>query len=427
MPFQKCSPRKSKGKEDDEKLVESGSGEDSEDSDEEDMKKKATKKGAKVSKDLKEAKKNQESKKVKKVKRKMLTGPMARKKMSPGVIINTDLHKYEILAVLGAGGFGDVYKVQQLDNSEKKISYALKTETNGPNGKSLNRLKVEMTIFEECERLPIERKRHFVEMIDKGRTENFKFIVMELVGTSIDNLQKKMPRKRFSFSTTIKLGLETVEAIGHLHDIGYIHRDIKPQNFTVGVAEKADNIYLLDFGIARRYIEKYTKAIRIPRRQVKFIGTIRFASRNCHLGKEQSRRDDLESWLYMLLEFTQYAILPWSRTINREIVLREKQRLFNGKFIKHVADLPSPIHRIIYYIDDLTFQGTPDYEYIGVALKRAAALKDADLNEPFDWKKPKEVDSEEDVESAKKTRSTRSKKKAHGGSSKPSKRKTMRD
>lgn len=53
----------------------------------------ATKKGAKVSKDLKEAKKNQESKKVKKVKRKMLTGPMARKKMSPGVIINTDLHK----------------------------------------------------------------------------------------------------------------------------------------------------------------------------------------------------------------------------------------------------------------------------------------------------------------------------------------------
>ncbi|VDK26489.1 unnamed protein product [Anisakis simplex] len=70
---------------------------------------------------------------------------------------------------------------------------------------------------------------------------------------------------------------------------------------------------------------------RIPRRQVKFIGTIRFASRSCHLGKEQCRRDDLEAWVYMLIEFTQYAILPWSRTINRETVLREKQRLFNGK------------------------------------------------------------------------------------------------
>ncbi|VDK22150.1 unnamed protein product [Anisakis simplex] len=132
-------------------------------------------------------------------------------------------------------------------------------------------------------------------------------------------------------STSIKLGIETVEAIGHLHDIGYIHRDVKPQNFTIGNGEKADNIYLLDFGIARRYIEKFTKAIRIPRRQVKFIGTIRFASRSCHLGKEQCRRDDLEAWVYMLIEFTQYAILPWSRTINRETVLREKQRLFNGK------------------------------------------------------------------------------------------------
>ncbi|VDM46958.1 unnamed protein product [Toxocara canis] len=249
-----------------------------------------------------------------------------------------------------------------------------------------------MAIFEECERLPMERKRHFVEMIDKGRTEHFKFIVMELVGTSIDDLQKKTPGKRFSFSTTIKLALETVEAIGHLHDLGYIHRDVKPQNFTIGTAEKADNIYLLDFGIARRYTEKYTKAIRIPRKQVKFIGTIRFASRNCHLGKEQCRRDDLEAWVYMVLEFTQYAILPWSRTIDRDSVLRQKQRLFNGKFIKHIADLPSPIHRIIYYIDDLTFQSTPDYEYIALALKRAAEMRNADLNEPFDWKKPKEAE-----------------------------------
>ncbi|VDK31230.1 unnamed protein product [Anisakis simplex] len=73
---------------------------------------------------------------------KMPFGPMSRKKMAPGVIINTDIHKYKILSVLGAGGFGDVYKVQQIDNNQPKGIYALKTETAGPKGRSLNRLKV---------------------------------------------------------------------------------------------------------------------------------------------------------------------------------------------------------------------------------------------------------------------------------------------
>ncbi|VDM46959.1 unnamed protein product [Toxocara canis] len=403
---------KAKLKDEDEKLVASSADDDEEEVERSKGRKK--KKKGPVS-----TKKTDESAKVpKKSPPKSSVGPITRKKMTPGVIINTYLHKFEILSVLGAGGFGDVYKVRQLDNvtPDKKGIYALKTETTGPTGKALNRLKVELCIFEDCERLPIERKRHFVEVIDKGcsrlqlcscfiptqmncttvhlydnlfegRTENFKFIVMELVGSSICNLQKKMPDKHFSFCTTIKLGLETVQAIEHLHDIGYIHRDVKPQNFTIGVDDKADNIYLLDFGIARRYIEKDSRAIRIPRKQVKFLGTIRFASRNCHLGKEQCRRDDLESWLYMLLEFTEFTILPWSRTLNREVVLREKQRLFNGYFTKAIDNLPTPIHKIIFYIDDLTYQSAPDYEYIAMALKRAAAIEDVDLNEPFDWKK----------------------------------------
>lgn len=66
----------------------------------------------------------------------------------------------------------------------------------------------------------------------------------------------------FSFSTTVKLGLETLEGISNLHDLGYLHRDIKPQNFTIGLKERSNVIYLLDFGIARRYIERDSKAIR---------------------------------------------------------------------------------------------------------------------------------------------------------------------
>lgn len=69
---------------------------------------------------------------------------------------------------------------------------------------------------------------------------------------------------------------------------------------------------------------------RLPREMVRFLGTVRFASRNCHRSREQCRRDDLESWVYMLLEFTEYACLPWSRIVDRDLVYKEKERLFAG-------------------------------------------------------------------------------------------------
>uniref|UniRef100_A0A0R3S362 Protein kinase domain-containing protein n=1 Tax=Elaeophora elaphi TaxID=1147741 RepID=A0A0R3S362_9BILA len=389
--------------------------------------------------------------------------PKERSKLANGVIINTDRSRYEIIEILGAGGFGDVYKVRQIDSNEV---FALKTEKN-TTGKALNRLKVitpedlkhffceqmEMTIFQECESLPEEKRKHFVKMADRGemhcnkawdncasntfegnilwcigritgnitttlmkclyanhsrniffrfllppgRTESFKFIVMQLVGAGVDELQKKQPKRHFTLSTTIKLGLQTLEGIADLHDLGYLHRDIKPQNFSIGLKEKANVIYVLDFGIARRYIEKDSKAIRLPRKMVRFLGTVRFASRSCHRSREQCRRDDLESWMYMLIEFTEYASLPWSRISDREIVCKEKERLFAGLCLfilteyfeeldtKHIASLPEEIHKILKYINELDFENTPDYEYIAMMLKRAAARKHASITVKFDW------------------------------------------
>ncbi|VDO23140.1 unnamed protein product, partial [Brugia timori] len=303
--------------------------------------------------------------------------------------------RYEVLELLGAGGFGDVYKVRQVDEAGRGDDiFALKTETN-TSGKILNRLKMEMTILQESESLPEEKRKHFIKMIDRGRTESFKFIVMQLVGTSVDKLQKQQPKKHFTFalslltsirlSTTIKLSLQTLEGIKDLHDLGYLHRDIKPQNFSIGLREKANIIYVLDFGISRRYIEKHSKAIRLPRKMVRFLGTIRFASRNCHYSREQCRRDDLESWAYMLIEFTEYASLPWSKIIDRDLVCKEKERLFAGTYTKHIASLPEEIHKILKYINELNFQNTPDYEYIMMMLKRAAARKHASITAKFDW------------------------------------------
>ncbi|CAG9532120.1 unnamed protein product [Cercopithifilaria johnstoni] len=322
-----------------------------------------------------------EKRKKEKEKEKQRKSSPKRLMLSSGVIINTDSNRYEIIELLGTGGFGEVYKVRQINSNDV---FALKTETNTPK-KTLNRLKMEMTILQECESLPEEKRKHFVKMIDKGRTESFKFIVMHLVGTGIDKLQKQQPKKQFTLSTTIKISLQTLEGIADLHDLGYLHRDIKPQNFSIGLKEKANVIYMLDFGIARRYIEKDSKVMRLPRKSVRFLGTVRFASRNCHHSREQCRRDDLESWIYMLIEFTKYASLPWSRIIDRDIVCREKERLFAGTYTKHIASLPEEIHQILKYINELDFQNTPDYEYIATMLKRAATRKRASITIKFDW------------------------------------------
>uniref|UniRef100_A0A2K6WIL6 non-specific serine/threonine protein kinase n=1 Tax=Onchocerca volvulus TaxID=6282 RepID=A0A2K6WIL6_ONCVO len=320
-------------------------------------------------------------------KKKKRKSHMQRPKLPIGVVVNTAGNRYKILELLGTGGFGDVYKVHQMDGTGRIDDiFALKTETITL-GKTLNRLKVEMTILQECENLPEEKRKHFVKMIDRGRTETFKFIVMQLVGASIDKLQKQQPKKHFTFSTTTKLGLQTLEGIGDLHDLGYLHRDVKPQNFTIGLKEKTNVIYLLDFGIARRYVEKDSRAIRLPRETVRFLGTVRFASRNCHYAREQCRRDDLESWIYMLLEFTEYASLPWSRVVDRDNVCKEKERLFAGIYTKHIASLPKEIHKILKYINELNFQDTPDYKYVAMMLKRAASRKRASITIKFDWEK----------------------------------------
>ncbi|KAE9421230.1 hypothetical protein Angca_004874, partial [Angiostrongylus cantonensis] len=167
------------------------------------------------------------------------------------------------------------------------------------------RLKIEVLVLMKChEQTDPNCKQHFVAFVDRGKTEKFKFLVMGLVWKSLEDIRKDVLGHNYSRSTVIQCSLQTLIAVRDLHRIGYLHRkvwvDIKPQNYACGLGEQQSIIYMLDFGIARKYTVGDTNEIKVPRAKVSFLGTVRFASRACHKCIEQGRKDDLESWIFMV-------------------------------------------------------------------------------------------------------------------------------
>ena len=108
-------------------------------------------------------------------------------------------------------------------------------------------------------------------------------MVMDYLGQSLEEMLNICNRK-FSLKTTLMIGLEMLKLIQFIHSRGVLHRDIKPDNFLVGRGSHQDKIYMIDFGLAKRYLSKDSET-HIPYRDNKDLtGTARYASINTHLG-----------------------------------------------------------------------------------------------------------------------------------------------
>uniref|UniRef100_A0A0N4YI45 Protein kinase domain-containing protein n=1 Tax=Nippostrongylus brasiliensis TaxID=27835 RepID=A0A0N4YI45_NIPBR len=301
---------------------------------------------------------------------------------------------WKIIKLLGSGAFGDVYRVIKEDDADKK-EYAMKTEMADGNKQDL-RLKLEVHVLTLC--LNIEnpqRKKHFLELFDRGKTKQFKFLVMTLVGPTLDDIRRNVLGRNYSRSTAMQLSHQTLESLADLHELGYLHRDIKPQNFAIGLAHCEKTVFILDFGVARKYTVGNTKEIKCvsstsqclrllmetpttPRVRVRFVGSVRFASRACHRYQEQGRKDDMESWLYLVgLKFISISVrkgddvfdmidsvdgIPWKRFPDRQ-VLHMKDKLFSDKLPNCYRIVPKEFKRIVQYIDCMMFKEKPDYTY----------------------------------------------------------------
>ncbi|KAK0416270.1 hypothetical protein QR680_012389 [Steinernema hermaphroditum] len=233
---------------------------------------------------------------------------------------------------------------------------------------------------------------HFCFVLDRGKVESrYRFIIMKLVGENLWDLRLARNENHFSMNTALKAAEQCLMAVEDLHRIGFLHRDVKPGNFAVGCpnTNELHTIFMLDFGLCRKFIgDKPHKDLRLPRAVAPFRGTTRYASLAAHRSAEQSRKDDIEAWLYMTVEFCT-GNLPWRRCrgSDKDGVQRYKEGARKGDGLNEfLKDCPKKeFTAILKYLDALQYESIPDYDYIYYCVQHAMNSYKCESDQPLDW------------------------------------------
>ncbi|KAA6394420.1 MAG: putative Tau-tubulin kinase 1 [Streblomastix strix] len=223
--------------------------------------------------------------------------------------------------------------------------------------------------------------KHFAKFYHHGTHRNYKFVAMELLGPSLIDVVNRKPPYRFSLHSILKIGVQGTEALMALHQAGFVHRDIKPGNLSIGNSqETAGIVYLIDFGLCKRLQTADSINSETPLNS-NFRGTLRYASLRTHHGFDLGRSDDLISLLYVMIEL-RTGKLPWTSLKTKEEVCRMKER-YLGKEL--VSSMPKQFEKIEEHLFTLDFFAEPDYFMIAKLMKEAAVENGLDLKQPFEW------------------------------------------
>ena len=215
-------------------------------------------------------------------------------------------------------------------------------------------------------------------------------LVIDLLGPSLEDLFDHCGR-RFSIKTVVMVAKQMLSRVQTIHEKNLIYRDIKPDNFLIGrPGTKAGNvIHVVDFGMAKQYRDPKTKQ-HIPYRERKSLsGTARYMSINTHLGREQSRRDDLEALGHVFMYFLRGG-LPW-QGLKAATNKQKYEKIGEKKQTTVVKDLcegfPDEFCKYLTYVRNLGFEDAPDYDYLRdlftQSLKNAGDVEDGE----YDWMK----------------------------------------
>ena len=279
--------------------------------------------------------------------------------------------KYRATKKLGEGSFGKVYKAEY--NGEE---FAIKMELKS---KEQNLLEGEATIMSYL------RGQNIPYIKSYGYSGNYNVLVMQLLDKSLEDLFNKY--SKFSIKTTSMLGYQMVCILQYIHDRHIIHRDIKPDNFVMGANKYNDRLYILDFGLAKKYRSSRT-LIQYPYiKKKKLTGTARYASIHALEAYEQSRRDDLESVGYVLMYFLR-GELPWQGLKVRSKEDRYKRILEKKKEISS-EDLcfgfPNEFFQFVDYTKNLKYEENPDYDMLKKLFLDVIRKRKEKMDYIYDW------------------------------------------
>uniref|UniRef100_A0A8R1DIR3 Protein kinase domain-containing protein n=1 Tax=Caenorhabditis japonica TaxID=281687 RepID=A0A8R1DIR3_CAEJA len=297
--------------------------------------------------------------------------------------LKTKKDRYKVLALLGKGGYGAVYSVTRLSDSER---FAIKCENANAPRKSLY---MDCNVLKGAAQI---KSRHFCTVIDQAAVKDrFNFIVMKMIGKNLWDLRMDTPELRFSMGTALKAAAQCLVSIEQLHRFGYLHRDIKPGNFAAGRKETNEHhtIFMLDFGLCREYVKRGEGKVRLQRSSAPFRGTTRYAPLGSMMEMDTARKDDIESWLYMVVEWTS-GQLPWHKlkSHDRDKVMQFKKDLRNKPEVQDdfFYDCPKKeFLRILKYVDSLGFYSTPDYKFVYFCIQHAGTANNVKDTDPLDW------------------------------------------
>lgn len=232
-----------------------------------------------------------------------------------------------------------------------------------------------------------------------GQECDYFALVHDLLGPSLEDLFNYCNRQ-FSIKTVLLIADQAISRIQYIHDRGFLHRDIKPDNFLMGTGAKGNILYTIDFGLAKEFCnaERFQNLQGRP-----FGGTRRYASLNNHNGRgmfsvdyvtavansvaEQSWGDDLESLGYVLLYFA-HGSLPWqglksaTKDGKNELIKQKKLTLSVAELCE---GLPEEFETYISYTRSRRFKDRPDYAYLRRLFRHAFLTRGLKYDNIFDW------------------------------------------